>query len=73
MVCYSKACLGELVEPGALEETRLRQAANDKYFKALTFKQLGCQPEPVEGGFTRIIRVRQAHPDTLIYSNFCHL
>ena len=28
-----------------------RQAANDMYFKTLTFKLLGCQPEPVEGGF----------------------
>ena len=30
---------------------RLRQAANDMYYKALTFKLLWCQPEPVEGGF----------------------
>ncbi len=27
---------------------------------------MSCQPEPVEGGFTQLIRVRQAHPDTLI-------
>ena len=52
---------------------RLRQAANDMYYKALTFKLLWFQPEPVEGGFQSFQRVRQAHPDTSIESNLCHL
>ena len=53
----------------------LRQAANDMYFKALTFKLLSCQPEPVEGGFITTNRVRQAHPDTLLIAEFviCNL
>ena len=48
----------------------LRQAANDMYFKALTFKLLSCQPEPVEGGFITKNRVRQANPDTLLIAEF---
>jgi len=36
------------------------------YFKVLTFEKLGCQPEPVEGGFLLMHRVRQAHPDSLL-------
>ncbi len=31
--------------------SRLRQAANDMYFKTLTFKLLECQLELVESGF----------------------
>jgi hypothetical protein len=50
------SCQPELLEGGTILKKLLtlnclRQAANDMYFKALTFKPLGCQPEPVEGGF----------------------
>jgi hypothetical protein len=34
--------------------------------QSLTFKPLGCQPEPVEGGFILMHRVRQAHPDNIL-------
>ncbi len=50
-----------------------RQAANDTLFKPFNFKLLQCQPEPVKGGFKEAHRLRQAQPDTLIDSNFCHL
>jgi len=40
------------------------QFENDMYFSVPALKLLGCQPEPVEGGFIRLYRVRQAHPDT---------
>jgi hypothetical protein len=46
--------------------SRLRQAANDMYFKVLTLKHLGCQPEPVEGELILKIRIRRAHPDNLL-------
>jgi hypothetical protein len=53
-----KSCLGELVEPNALQETRLRQAANDTYHKTLTFKLLSCKVELVETEFI------EAHPSS---------
>ncbi len=34
------------------------------------FKVLECQPELVEGGSKEAHRLRQAQPDTPIYSNF---
>jgi hypothetical protein len=34
-----------------------------------TFRNIGCQPELVEGGFLLMHRVRQAHPDTQIKLN----
>ena len=49
---------------------QFRQAANDKYYKTLTFKLLWCQPEPVEGGFAEAYRLRQTLPDTQIRLNF---
>ena len=36
------------------------------YFKVLTSKLLGCQPELVEGGLILKTRVRQALPDNLL-------
>ena len=49
---------------------RLRQAANDTYYKTLIFKLLESQPEPVEGGFFITQRLRQAQPDSLKKPNF---
>ena len=65
-----KSCQPEPVEGGFIKVHRFRQAANDMYFKALTFKLLSCQPEPVEGGFITKDRVRQAHPDILLIAEF---
>jgi hypothetical protein len=43
-----------------------QQTANYMYFKILTFKLSGCQPELVEGGLILATRVRQAHPDKFL-------
>ena len=50
-----------------------RQAANDMYFKTLTFKLLGCQPEPVEGGFVYSNGFDKLTLTISKKSNFCHL
>ena len=60
MLCYKKRSSFKSRYGGAM------QAAYDMYFKVVTFKLLGCQPEPVEGGLILIPRVRQAHPDILL-------
>ena len=57
---------------------RVRQAAaNDMYYKSLSFELLDCQPELVEDGVLHLTRLRQAQVDNLIIRmraiyNTCH-
>ena len=52
------------------KDCKFRQAANDKPYKVLTFKQLECHAEAVKGSiiyeessYSNLTRVRQALPD----------
>jgi hypothetical protein len=53
--------------------TRLRQAANDTYYKTLTFILLESQPELVEGGFVYINGFDKLTLTPQLNRTFCHL
>ena len=54
------------------KDCKFRQAANDKPYKVLTFKQLECHAEAVKGSiiyeessYSNLTRVQQALPEIL--------